>query len=101
LLAILLCPLSALGEVILPALQGRISRLAPDDAQGEALGVVASTRSAAQVAGPLVMSGIFAWGAAVPGGYLYGAPYLLGAALMVACLILFQRSVEHEPATAT
>jgi DHA1 family tetracycline resistance protein-like MFS transporter len=72
-LAIILCPLSALGEVILPALQGRISRLAPDDAQGEALGVVASTRSAAQVAGPLVMSGIFAWGASVPGATLWSA----------------------------
>jgi DHA1 family tetracycline resistance protein-like MFS transporter len=100
-LAILLCPLSALGEVILPALQGRISRLAPADAQGEALGVVASCRSAAQVAGPLVMSGIFAWGASVPGGHLYGAPYILGALLMVACLVLFRRSVAPEPATAT
>jgi DHA1 family tetracycline resistance protein-like MFS transporter len=90
-----------LGEVILPALQGRISRLAPADAQGEALGVVASTRSAAQVAGPLVMSGVFAWGAGVPGGYLYGAPYILGAVLMLGCIVLFGRSAASEPAPAT
>lgn len=100
-LAILRCPLSALGEVILPALQGRISRLAPADAQGEALGVVASTRSAAQVAGPLLMTAIFAWGASVPGGWLYGAPYLLGAALMGLCFALFRRAAIPEPAPAT
>jgi DHA1 family tetracycline resistance protein-like MFS transporter len=101
LLALLLCPLSALGEVILPALQARISRLAPPDAQGEALGVVASTRSAAHVGGPIVMTAIFAWGASVPGGHLYGAPYALGAVLMVLCLVLFRRTLEPEPAPAT
>jgi DHA1 family tetracycline resistance protein-like MFS transporter len=100
-LAILLCPISALGEVVMPALQGRISRLAPPDAQGEALGVVASARSGAQVIGPLIMTGIFAWGASVPGGYLYGAPYYLGAALMVACIVLFRRAEAPEPAPAT
>lgn len=97
LLAILLCPVSALGEVLLPVLQGRISRLSPEDAQGEALGVVASTRSAAQIAGPMLMTGTFAWGASVPGGPLYGAPYLLGALLMAVALLVFQRSVAPEP----
>lgn len=100
-LAILLCPISALGEVVMPALQGRISRLAPPDAQGEALGVVASARSGAQVFGPLLMTGIFAWGASVPGGYLYGAPYYLGAVLIVSCFFLFRREEDHEPAPAT
>ncbi|TNC69864.1 MFS transporter [Rubellimicrobium roseum] len=101
LLAIILCPISALGEVVMPALQGRISRLVHADAQGEALGVVASVRSGAQVIGPLVMTGIFAWGASVPGGYLYGAPYYLGAVLMVACWLLFRRTNATEPAPAT
>lgn len=100
-LAILLCPLSALGEVLLPALQGRISRLAPENAQGEALGVVASTRSAAQVAGPLLMTAVFAWGASVPGGWLYGAPYILGALLMGLCYLLFRHAIAPEPAPAT
>lgn len=99
-LAILFCPLSALGEVMWPVLQGRVSRLSPADTQGEALGVVASMRSAAQVVGPLVMTAIFAWGAAFPTPF-YGAPYLLGAALMVLCLVLFRRSAEPEAAPAT
>ncbi|HVG48657.1 MAG TPA: MFS transporter, partial [Rubellimicrobium sp.] len=97
-LAIFFCPLSALGEVMWPVLQGRVSRLAPADMQGEALGVVASMRSAAQVAGPLVMTAMFAWGAAFPVPF-YGAPYLLGAALIALCLILFRRSPEPAPAT--
>ena len=97
-LAILFCPLSALGEVMWPVLQGRVSRLAPADTQGEALGVVASMRSAAQVVGPLVMTAIFAWGAAFPSPF-YGAPYLLGAALMVLCLLLFRRSPDSTPTT--
>lgn len=101
-LAILLCPVSALGEVAMPALQGRISRLAPADAQGEVLGVVASVRSAAHMVGPLLMAGVFAWGASVPGGrLLLGAPYLLGALLMGLCFLLFRRSRAPEPAAAT
>jgi DHA1 family tetracycline resistance protein-like MFS transporter len=95
-LAILLCPVFALGEVSLPPLQARISRLA--DAQGEALGVVASMRSAAQIVGPLLMAGLFAWGASVPGGRLLGAPYLAGAVLMAGCFLLFHRSRAPEPA---
>ncbi|NAZ36656.1 MFS transporter [Rubellimicrobium sp. CFH 75288] len=100
-LAILLCPVSALGEVMLPILQGRVSRLAPEDAQGEALGVVASARSAAQMIGPLVMAGVFAWGAAIPGGRLLGAPFLLGAVLMGASLWLVWRSTAPRPLPAT
>ena len=99
-LAILFCPLSALGEVMWPALQGRVSRLAPDDAQGEALGVVASMRSAAQAVGPLVMTAIFAWGAGLSAPF-YGAPYLFGALLMGLCFVLFHRSRAPEPAPAT
>jgi DHA1 family tetracycline resistance protein-like MFS transporter len=101
LIALILCPISAFGEVILPALQGRISRLAPEDAQGEALGVVASTRSAAQVIGPLLMTAVFAWGAAMPGGWLYGAPYLLAAVIIGVCILLFRRTDVPEPAPAT
>jgi DHA1 family tetracycline resistance protein-like MFS transporter len=101
LLAILFCPVSALGEVTLPALQGRISRLAPPDAQGEALGVAASARSAAALVGPLLMTGAFAWGASVEGAHLLGAPYVLGAALMLLCvaLVMGDRAPEPQPAT--
>lgn len=88
LLAILLCPLSALGEVTLPALQGRISRLAPADAQGEAMGVAAAARSLSAVVGPFAMTGAFAWGAGLAPPF-YGTAYLLGGALMLLCCALF------------
>ncbi len=101
LLAILLSPVSAFGEVMFPILQGRLSRLAPPDAQGEALGVVASVRSLAQVGAPLLMTAVFAWGASVEGGRLLGAPYLLGAGLMGACLWLFWREPAAARASAT
>lgn len=97
-LAILLCPVSALGEVAIPALQGRISRLVPPDAQGEALGVVASVRSAAQVVGPVIMAALFAWGAGIGRWPLLGAPYMLGALLALAALILFWRGAQAESA---
>jgi DHA1 family tetracycline resistance protein-like MFS transporter len=92
LLALIFCPISAFGEVVIPALQGRVSSLAPADGQGEALGVVASTRSAAQVVGPILMTTVFAWGAALPGGWLIGAPFLLGALIIGACMLVFHRT---------
>lgn len=99
--AILLCPLSALPEATLPALQGRLSRLAPADAQGEALGVAASARSLAAVLGPLAMSAAFAWGAEREPP-LWGAAYLVAAGLMlVAALVAWRepRGVEAPSAT--
>jgi DHA1 family tetracycline resistance protein-like MFS transporter len=98
LLAILLCPVSALGEVAVPALQGRISRLAPPDAQGEVQGVVASARSAAAVVGPLAMTAVFAWGAGIEGARLLGAPYLLAALLLLGAFAVFRRAPEPGPA---
>jgi len=101
LLAILWCPVSALGEVTLPAIQGRLSRLAPPDAQGELQGVIASTRSAALMIGPLAMTAIFAAALNRDGDPFYGAPYLLSALLMAACIALFlrTRAPDHPPAT--
>jgi DHA1 family tetracycline resistance protein-like MFS transporter len=99
-LAFLVCAVSALGEVASPALQGRISRLAPVDVQGEVQGVVASVRSAAVIVGPLLMTSIFSVATAVEGGRLLGAPYLLSALLLGAALVLFQRTRRSEPASA-
>lgn len=88
-IALAFCPVSALGEVTAPALQGRLSRLVPADAQGEAQGVVAAVRSVATVVGPLVMTALFAWGAGAWG--FYGTAYLAAALLMAACLALLAR----------
>jgi MFS transporter, DHA1 family, tetracycline resistance protein len=43
-----------------PALQGIMSRTAPDDAQGELQGVISSTASLAMVVSPLIMTQVFA-----------------------------------------
>ncbi len=89
-LAMVLTPLTALGAVVTPALQGMMSRAVPDDAQGELQGVISSTASLAMVVSPLVMTQVFAAftapGAAV---FLPGAPFLVSMALMLACAAVF------------
>ncbi len=88
-LALAFIPLTALGAVVTPALQGRMSRIAGDDQQGELQGVIASARSMAAIVSPLVMTQMF-WAFTAPAGlWLPGAPFALSAALMVACLALF------------
>jgi MFS transporter, DHA1 family, tetracycline resistance protein len=86
-LAMILTPLTALGAVVTPALQGIMSRTAPADAQGELQGVISSTASLAMVVSPLIMTQVFAAFTA-PGApvYLPGAPFLVSMALMLACM---------------
>lgn len=89
-LALILTPLTALGAVVTPALQGMMSRIAADDAQGELQGVLTSTASLAMVVSPLVMTQVFshftAPGAAV---FMPGAPFLLSMSLMILCSAVF------------
>ncbi len=89
-LAMILTPLTALGAVVTPALQGIMSRTAPDDAQGELQGVISSTASLAMVVSPLIMTQVFAAftgpGAAV---FMPGAPFLVSSLLMLACMAVF------------
>ena len=88
--ALILMPLTALGAVVTPALQGIMSRAAPDDAQGELQGVVSSTAALAMVVSPLIMTQVFAAFTA-PGTPLYmpGAPFLVSMTLMLACAAVF------------
>jgi DHA1 family tetracycline resistance protein-like MFS transporter len=86
-LALILTPLTALGAVVTPALQGMMSRAVPADAQGELQGVVSSTVSLAMVVSPLLMTQVFAAFTA-PGAALFlpGAPFLVSMLLMAACM---------------
>lgn len=86
---LLFIPVSALGAVVIPALQGRMSRIAADDQQGELQGVIASARSVAAVLSPLVMTQIFRAFTTEPGPWVPGAPFALSAVLMVVCLAIF------------
>ncbi|MEI4470809.1 TCR/Tet family MFS transporter [Frigidibacter sp. MR17.24] len=91
-LALLFTPVSALGSVVMPALQSRMSRAAAADAQGELQGVIGSLMAVAMCLSPLVMTAVF--GAFTrPGGplpHLPGAPFLVSAVLIVTCLALLR-----------
>ncbi|MBR9863553.1 MAG: TCR/Tet family MFS transporter [Rhodobacteraceae bacterium] len=86
-----LLPVSALGMLAGPAMQGIMSRAVPDDAQGELQGVVSSVRAMASIIAPLVMTGLFSWftreGAAL---YFPGAPFIASAFLILIALWIFR-----------
>jgi DHA1 family tetracycline resistance protein-like MFS transporter len=88
-----LIPITALGAIGLPALQGIMSRRVPDDAQGELQGVLTSVTSIATVIAPLVMTQTFAHfsGPNAP-IYLPGAPFLLATGLMAVSIVIFKLS---------
>ena len=88
-LALLLTPVTALGGVVTPALQAIASRAAPADAQGELQGVFSSLNAIAMITSPLIMTTTFAsfTGPDAP-VFAPGAPFLLAALLMLACIAL-------------
>ena len=92
-LLLAMIPIAALGAFALPALQSAMSQKVRDDAQGELQGVLTSVTSLAMILAPIAMTQTFAFftrdGAAL---YLPGAPFLLSAALMIICLLLFLKS---------
>ncbi|MFT7189525.1 MAG: DHA1 family tetracycline resistance protein-like MFS transporter, partial [Dinoroseobacter sp.] len=88
--ALILTPMTALGAVVTPALQGIMSQKASDNQQGELQGVISSARSVAYIIGPLVMSQIFAAFTLSPVlPYMPGAPFVVSMLLMGVCLTVF------------
>lgn len=88
--ALILTPLTALGAVVTPALQGTMSRAAGADQQGELQGLISSTRSVAAILSPLVMTQIFFFATDPAYGFdLPGAPFFLSMVLMAVCLVIF------------
>ncbi|WP_425093696.1 TCR/Tet family MFS transporter [Tropicimonas sp. S265A] len=89
-MALILTPLTALGAVVTPALQGLMSRAAGEDQQGELQGLVSSIRAVSAILSPLVMTQIFflstdpAYGLNAP-----GAPFFLSMGLMALCLAIY------------
>ncbi len=78
-----LTPLSALGGMATPAMQGLMSRAAGADQQGELQGLLTSIGALGMILSPLIMTRTFAMfsedGTAY---YLPGAPFLLSMVLM-------------------
>ena len=89
-LALALIPISAMGSIAGPALQGIMSRIAADNQQGELQGVLTAVNAVATIIAPLLMTQVFyaftAPGAAI---FLPGAPFLLGGALLAGCIAIF------------
>ncbi len=97
-IALVFTPLTALGAVVTPALQGMMSQRAGDDQQGELQGVIASAKSIAMIFSPLVMTQIF-WAFTADGNlYLPGAAFALSAVLMVVCMVVFLGRKRLQPA---
>ena len=101
-LALALVPLTALGACVVPPLQGLMSARVGPDRQGELQGVVQSLRALAMIAAPTCFTAIF-FAFTAPGAdpRLPGAPFLLAAALMVACgtiLVALRRSAARMSA---
>ena len=96
-LVLALTPISALGGIEDPALQGILSRRAPDDAQGELQGVMASLNAIATIVAPLALTGVFAFfsGPDAP-IYLPGAPFLISFLLSLASLPFFLAAMRGE-----
>ncbi len=99
-LAILLTPLTALGSIAGPALQGIMSRTASDDQQGELQGMLTSINAVAIIIAPLVMTQIF-WYFTSAGApvVLPGAPFLLSAVLTLISIGIFVAARPRQPKT--
>jgi MFS transporter, DHA1 family, tetracycline resistance protein len=88
-LALIITPLTALGGVVTPALQAIASRQTPADAQGELQGVFSSLNAIAMITAPILMTSTFAvFTAADAPVFAPGAPFLVAALLMLACIAL-------------
>ncbi len=92
-----LIPLSSLGMLSTPVLQGLLSRATSDDAQGELQGVLAAITAVATIVSPLVMTLTFrqfTHDDAIM--YLPGAPFLLAAVAEFAGLVIILQAIRRQ-----
>ena len=91
-LALIMIPITALGSVVGPALQAIMSRTARDDQQGELQGTLASINAVGMIIAPFILTQIFWYFTSdFTPMYLPGAPFILSAALVLICALLFLR----------
>lgn len=92
-LALIFTPISALGAVVSPALQGIMSKNVSDDQQGELQGVMTAVHALSMIVSPLMMASVFAHytreGASV---FFPGAPFLVAFVLLLLGLVVFLRT---------
>ena len=93
-----LAPLTALGIIGGPALQGIMSRVANKDQQGELQGVLTSVGAVGAIFSPLIMTNVFGFftGEDAP-IYFPGAPFVFAMALVFIALVIFMgRTRLHD-----
>ncbi|MBR2658016.1 MAG: TCR/Tet family MFS transporter [Loktanella sp.] len=97
--ALALTPLTALGSIAGPAMQGIMSRTAADNQQGELQGTVTSINAVATIVAPLLVTQTF-WYFTAPQNpiYLPGAPFLLSALLALGCIAVFVQTPRPKRA---
>lgn len=84
-----------LGGIAGPALQGIISSHVPANEQGELQGALTSLMSATSIFGPLLMTNLFArFTRPTAAVHFPGAPFIMGAILMLGSAILAYRSLH-------
>ena len=97
-------PIASLGVLSQPALQAIMSRRISDDMQGALQGVLSSLHAVAMIVTPLVMTSLLSLFSrpSMP-VYFPGAPFLLAAMMVVACLIIFMRlrNLLENPTSST
>jgi MFS transporter, DHA1 family, tetracycline resistance protein len=85
-----LIPISAVGAIVAPAMQGVMSRAAGERQQGELQGVLGSISALSMILSPLMMTQAFFWFTRDDAVLrLPGAPFLLGAVLMAGALAIY------------
>lgn len=101
-IALALTPLTALGSIAGPALQGIMSRTASDDQQGELQGTVTSINAVATIVAPLMVTQTFWFFTSDTAPvYLPGAPFLLSGILTVLCIVVFMQTPRPMKARVT
>jgi DHA1 family tetracycline resistance protein-like MFS transporter len=85
-----LAPITSLGAITGPALQGIMSRAASRDQQGELQGVLTSISAMGIIISPIMMTSTFSYFTRAGSPYYFpGAPFVLSAGLVLLALIIF------------
>jgi MFS transporter, DHA1 family, tetracycline resistance protein len=91
-----------LGGIAGPALQSIISGHVPANEQGELQGILTSLMSLTSIVGPLVMTNLFAYYTRPSSSFQFpGAPFLLGAILLMLSSFLAYNTLKHEKQVLT
>ena len=86
-----------MGGIAGPALQAILAGHVPPNEQGELQGALTSIMSATAIVGPLIMNNLFYFFTHKAAPVLFpGAPFLLGAILMLASAIVAYVTLRHE-----